>query len=172
MLKVIAKSLNLEEESFYNQFGEEEGIMFSRFNYYPPCPSPDQVFGLKPHSDVTLITILLPDTEVHGLQVLKDDQWFKVPIVPDAFFINVGDQLEIMSNGILKSVVHKVVIDKQRERMSVAVASSPPPDKEIGPVSELIDEERPQLYKNVKNYLATFLQYIARSERAIDAMKI
>lgn len=77
-----------------------------------------------------------------------------------------------MSNGILKSVVHKVVIDKQRERMSVAVASSPPPDKEIGPVSELIDEERPQLYKNVKNYLATFLQYIARSERAIDAMKI
>ncbi|KMT08394.1 hypothetical protein BVRB_6g140720 isoform B [Beta vulgaris subsp. vulgaris] len=121
-------------------------------------------FGLKFH--------LSSDTEVHGLQVLKDDQWFKVPIVPDAFFINVGDQLEIMSNGILKSVVHKVVIDKQRERMSVAVASSPPPDKEIGPVSELIDEERPQLYKNVKNYLATFLQYIARSERAIDAMKI
>ncbi|KAK9697953.1 hypothetical protein RND81_08G072300 [Saponaria officinalis] len=171
MLKAIAKSLNLEENTFYSQFGED-GNLFARFNYYPPCPHPDQVLGLKPHSDGTLITILLQDKDVNGLQVLKDDQWYKVPVIPDALFINVGDQLEILTNGILKSPVHKAVIDKEKARMSVAVPSAVQPDKEIGPLSELIDKDTPRLYKNVKDYIPTFLQYYARGERAINAMKI
>ncbi|KAL9242465.1 hypothetical protein vseg_016458 [Gypsophila vaccaria] len=171
LLKGIAKSLDVDENSFLSQFGDE-GIMFSRFNYYPPCSSPNRVFGLKPHSDVTMITILLQDEEVEGLQVLKDDQWFKVPIVHDALFINVGDQLEIMSNGIVKSVVHKVEIDKKRDRISVAIASVPPPDEEIGPITDLIHSEGAQLYKNVTNYMALFLQHIARGERAINAVKL
>ncbi|KAK9706230.1 hypothetical protein RND81_07G112200 [Saponaria officinalis] len=171
MLKAIAKALNVDENSFFSQFGEE-GIMFSRFNYYPPCSSPNRVFGLKPHSDVTVITILLQDKEVEGLQVLKDNQWFKVPIVPYALFINVGDQLEIMSNGIVKSVVHKVEIDKKRERISVAVATVPSPDKEIGPITDLIHNQGAQLYKNVTNYMPLFLQHNAKSERAINAVKL
>lgn len=69
--------------------------MFTRFNCYPPCSSLDQVLGFKPHSDGTAITILLQDELVEGLQVQKDDLWFKVPIVPDALFINIGDQLEV-----------------------------------------------------------------------------
>ncbi|KAL2929801.1 putative 2-oxoglutarate-dependent dioxygenase ANS, partial [Bienertia sinuspersici] len=144
ILEAIAKSLNLEENSLFSACGGQECIsMFTRFNYYPPCSSPDQVLGLKPHSDGTTITILLQDKQVEGLQVQKDNQWFKVPIVPNAVFINVGDQLEIMSNGILKSAVHKVVIDKEKERTSVVTVCIPHPDKEIGPFSELIDEERP-----------------------------
>ena len=77
-----------------------------------------------------------------------------------------------MSNGILKSAMHKVVIDKDRERMSMAVACSPHPEKEIGPLGELIDQERPQSYKNVKNYVRVYLQYSPTAERAINAMKI
>ncbi|KAH9612716.1 hypothetical protein KSS87_019339 [Heliosperma pusillum] len=171
LLKAIAKSLDVEENSFLSQFGEE-GITFTRFNFYPPCSSPHQVFGLKPHSDVTMITILVQDKEVQGLQVLKDDQWYKVPIVPHALFINVGDQLEIISNGIIKSVVHKVVIDKERERISVAVATIPSPDKEIGPLTDLIDRQGAQLYKKITNYIALFLQHIAKGERAINAVKM
>ncbi|KAL9223952.1 hypothetical protein vseg_000034 [Gypsophila vaccaria] len=171
MLKAIAKSLNLEENIFYNQFGED-GTLFARFNYYPPCPFPDRVLGLKPHSDGTLITILLQDKYVDGLQILRDDQWYRVPVIPDALLINVGDQLEIMTNGILKSPVHKAVIDKEKARMSVAVPCVVQLEKEIGPLSELIDKDHPALYKNAQNYLATFLQHYARGERAINAMKI
>jgi isopenicillin N synthase-like dioxygenase len=50
---------------------------------------------LKPHTDESSITFVLQDKEVEGLQVLKDNQWFKVPIIPDALVINVGDQLEV-----------------------------------------------------------------------------
>ncbi|KAH9615981.1 hypothetical protein KSS87_023269 [Heliosperma pusillum] len=171
MLRAIAKSLNLEENTFLSQLGED-GTFFARFNFYPPCPHPDRVVGLKPHSDGTLITMLLQDQNVEGLQVLKDDQWYKVPVIPNALFINVGDQLEILSNGILKSAVHRAMTNKEKERMSVAVPSSVAIGKEIGPLSELIDKDRPRLYKNVDNYIPTFLQHYARGESAINAMKI
>ena len=95
IIKAMAKSLNLEEDCFLNECGERAD-MFLRFNYYPPCPMPDHVLGLKPHADGSTITFLLQDKEVEGLQVLKDDQWFKVPIIPDALVINVGDQTEVI----------------------------------------------------------------------------
>jgi isopenicillin N synthase-like dioxygenase len=59
---------------------------------------PDHVLGVKPHADGSSLTNLLQDKQVEGLQVLKDNQWFKVPIIPDALVINVGDLLEVGNN--------------------------------------------------------------------------
>lgn len=75
----------------------EKDTMFLRLNYYPTCPMPDHVLGVKPHADGSSITFLLQDKEVGGLQILKDNHWFKVPIIPDALVINVGDQIEVMN---------------------------------------------------------------------------
>ncbi|KAK1550460.1 hypothetical protein Q3G72_019464 [Acer saccharum] len=50
LFKAIAKSLNLEENSFLNQFGEQS-LMQTRFNFHPPCSRPDLVHGVKPHTD-------------------------------------------------------------------------------------------------------------------------
>ncbi|KAL2900141.1 Retrovirus-related Pol polyprotein from transposon RE1 [Bienertia sinuspersici] len=84
-LKAMARSLNLEENSFFELWGnDEEDMMHARFNFYPRYRSSDQVIGLKPHGDGTVITILLQDKEVEGLQVFKDDRWFRVPIIPQA----------------------------------------------------------------------------------------
>lgn len=96
----MAKSLNLEEDCFLKECGDRDS-MFIRFNYYPSCPIPDHVLGLKPHADGSSITFLLQDQEVEGLQVLKDNQWFKVPIIPDALVINVGDQIEVRNDYYL-----------------------------------------------------------------------
>lgn len=92
ILKAMAKSLSLtDEESFLRKIT----TMSAQFNYYPPCSKPDQVFGLRPHTDGTGMTILLQDSQVRGLQLLKDNQWFSVPIVPHALFVQAGDQLEV-----------------------------------------------------------------------------
>jgi len=37
----------------------------------------DLVQGVKPHTDISEITVLLQDREVEGLQVLIDDKWIK-----------------------------------------------------------------------------------------------
>ncbi|KAI7735748.1 hypothetical protein M8C21_015405, partial [Ambrosia artemisiifolia] len=94
VLKAMARSLNLEENCFLDQYGKTNSKMLARFNYYPPCPWAEKVLGLKPHSDGSAITFLLQDKEFEGLQMLKDGQWFRVPIVPDALTINIGDQIE------------------------------------------------------------------------------
>ncbi|XP_038697761.1 protein SRG1-like isoform X2 [Tripterygium wilfordii] len=158
VLKAMARSLNLEDNSFLSQFGEEAN-MFARFNFYPPCPKPDVVLGLKPHADGSGITMVLQDKEVEGLQFLKDSKWFRAPIVPEALLINIGDQVEIMSNGFFKSPMHRAVISKEKQRISLAVFSAPGPDQEIEPLDELVSQTRPKSYKKLKDYPAIYFHY-------------
>ncbi|CAI8600386.1 unnamed protein product [Vicia faba] len=171
ILRAMAKSLNLEEDCFLKECGDRDS-MFIRFNYYPPCPTPDHVLGLKPHADGSSITFVLQDKEVEGLQVLKDNQWFKVPIIPDALVINVGDQIEIMSNGIFQSPVHRVVTNAEKERLTVAMFCIPDSEKEIKPVEKLVNESRPILYRPVKDYVGIYFQYYQQGKRPIEASKI
>lgn len=91
----MARSLELKEDSFLNEHGER-GSIDTRFRIYPRCLRPDQVYGVHPHSDRSTITLLLPDKNVpEGLHIQKDDQWFKVPVIPGALFINLGDFAEV-----------------------------------------------------------------------------
>ena len=39
--------------------------------------------------------MLLQDKEVEGLQVFKDNQWSRVPTIPHALVVNLGDQMEV-----------------------------------------------------------------------------
>ncbi|KAK9947476.1 hypothetical protein M0R45_003100 [Rubus argutus] len=172
LYKAMAKSLNLEENSFSDQLLGEQALMQARFNFYPQCSRADQVLGVKPHTDRSGITVLLQDKEVEGLQVLVDGKWVRVPIVPHAIVVNLGDQMQIMSNGIFKSPMHRVVTNPERMRLSVALFNEPDPETEIGPVEKLIDETRPRLYKNVKNYGHINYECYQRGEVALETVKI
>ena len=79
---------------------------------------------------------------------------------------------QIMSNGIFKSPVHKVVTNSERERFSLAVFCIPGSNEEIGPVDTLVDESRPRLYKTVKNYVDIYFQYYQLGKRPMEAAKI
>ncbi|KAJ4709094.1 2-oxoglutarate (2OG) and Fe(II)-dependent oxygenase superfamily protein [Melia azedarach] len=168
LLKAMAMSLNLEENCFLDMYGEQS-TLFARFNFYPPCPRPDQVIGVKPHADGSAFTILLQDKEVEGLQFQKENQWYRVPIIPEALVINVGDQAEIMCNGIFKSPVHRVVTNLEKERISLAVFCIPNSYKEIEPVNGVVNEARPRLYRTVKDYASIYFEYYQRGRRPIEA---
>ncbi|KAE8730760.1 2-oxoglutarate and Fe(II)-dependent oxygenase superfamily protein isoform 2 [Hibiscus syriacus] len=143
LYKAMAKSLDIEENSFSGQLGDNPATHV-RFNFYPPCSKRDKVLGLKPHSDRSNVTVILQDEEVEGLQIVKDEKWITVPAIPHA--------LVIMSIGIFKSPLHRVVTNTDKLRISVAVFNEAVPEKEIGPVEALIDDKRPRLCRNVKNY--------------------
>lgn len=74
-----------------------------------------------------------------------------------------------MSNGILKSPVHRVVTNSERERITMAMFFIPGSDKEIKPADALIDETRPRLYKKVKDYVSLYFQYYQLGRRPIEA---
>lgn len=118
----------------------------SGLTFIHPVQRPDKVLGLKPHSDRSWITVFLQDELVEGLQFVKDEKWITVPVIPRVLVVNLGDQMQIMSNGIFKSPVHRVVTNTDKLRISVAMFNEVEPEKEIGPVEGLIDENRPRLY--------------------------
>ncbi|XP_052159577.1 protein SRG1-like isoform X1 [Oryza glaberrima] len=173
LLPSMAKLLKLDEDYFVRQFSDRPTTI-ARFNYYPQCPRPDLVYGIKPHSDATILTILMVDNDVDGLQVLKDGVWYDVPTKPHTLLINLGDHMEIMSNGIFKSSVHRVMTNPEKERISVVLFYFMNLEKEIEPALELIDERHPARYKRVKimDYLAGLFEHFLQGTRVIDTVKI
>lgn len=98
--KAMAKSLNLDENCFLEQFGERSQLQ-SRFNYYLPCKMSKHVLGLKPHSDGTGYTIIMQDAE--GLQIQKDGKWLNVSKNPHALIVLMGDQMQVKQKLCLNS---------------------------------------------------------------------
>ncbi|XP_062192268.1 probable 2-oxoglutarate-dependent dioxygenase SLC1 [Phragmites australis] len=131
-------------------------------NCYPACPQPELTLGIPPHSDYGLLTLVLQD-RVEGLQVMHGGRWLTVDPVPGSFVVNVGDHLEIYSNGRYKSVLHRVRVNSTRPRISVASFHSVPAERVIGPAAELVDDGRsPRRYMDTD--FATFLAYLASAE--------
>jgi len=90
---LISESLGLQRDYLRKVLGDQGQHM--AINYYPPCPEPEMTYGLPGHTDPNALTILLQDLQVPGLQVLKNGKWLAVKPHPDAFVINIGDQLQV-----------------------------------------------------------------------------
>eukprot|EP00261_Vitis_vinifera_P012925 XP_002284410.1 PREDICTED: flavonol synthase/flavanone 3-hydroxylase-like [Vitis vinifera] len=145
----LSLGLGLDEDELKKSVGGDELTYLLKINYYPPCPRPDLALGVVAHTDMSSITMLVPN-EVQGLQVFRDDHWFDVKYIPNALVIHIGDQLEILSNGKYRSVLHRATVNKEMTRMSWPVFLEPPPELAIGPLSKLINEENPPKYKEKK----------------------
>ncbi|PWA98228.1 oxoglutarate/iron-dependent dioxygenase [Artemisia annua] len=145
---IIGQAVDIDKEEMLEIF--EDGMQSVRMTYYPPCPQPDLVVGLTPHSDAAGITFLLQVNNVEGLQVKKDGAWIPVNFLPDAFVVNVGDILEIMSNGVYTSIEHRAVVNATKERISLAMFFNPKLEADVGPSKSLIKSTRnPPLYKTL-----------------------
>ncbi|KAL8091118.1 oxoglutarate-dependent flavonoid 7-O-demethylase 1-like [Apium graveolens] len=147
ILNLMAKALQMDPEDFKVLF--EEGMQSMRTNYYPPCPQADQVIGLAPHSDATGLTILFQLNEIEGLHIRKDGDWIPVKPLPSAFVINIGDVVEVVTNGIYRSVEHRGVVNPVKERMSIATFLSPKLDGEFGPAPSLLSSQAPPKFKRI-----------------------
>ncbi|XP_031132288.1 protein SRG1-like [Ipomoea triloba] len=172
ILSLVAKILGIKAEEMSMLF--EEGMQSIRMNYYPPCPQPELVLGLSPHSDAGGLTILLQANETQGLEIKKDGIW--IPIVPihNAFIVNIGGSLEIFTNGIYSSIEHRGVVNREKERISIATFHSPKMNGELGPASNLITPQTPAKFKRVSvmDYFRQFLGRKLDGKSHVDAYKI
>ncbi|KAK4757635.1 hypothetical protein SAY87_018936 [Trapa incisa] len=154
LMKILSVNLGLEEDFLQRQFGGDDVGACLRVNFYPRCPQCDLTLGLSPHSDPGGMTLLLPDDHVPGLQIRRHDKWITVKPARHAFIINIGDQIQVLSNAIYKSVEHRVIVNSTDERVSLAFFYNPKSDIPIGPAEELVTPESPALYSPM-----TFDQY-------------
>ncbi|KAK7271305.1 hypothetical protein RJT34_27086 [Clitoria ternatea] len=152
------------------------GLKTVNMNYYPACPNPELTVGVGRHSDIGTITVLLQDG-IGGLYVkLEDDnpQWLHIPPIPGALVINIGDTLQILSNGKYKSPEHRVKTTSSQSRVSVPVFLLPIPTEKIGPLAEVVKKDGLAHYKEVlvKDYMNNFFASVHLGKKSLDFARI
>lgn len=106
--------------------------------------------------------------------MIKDGEWVCVDPLPKSFVINVGDQLQVLSNGRYKSVHHRAVANKNELRVSMAVFFGPDEETMVGPIEELFDEEHPPLYRSYryKEFVQEFHRQDGTRRRVKEAFEL
>lgn len=105
LFRYLSLGLGVEGHVLKEAAGGDDIEYLLKINYYPPCPRPDLALGVVAHTDLSAITILVPN-EVPGLQVFKDDHWIDVKYIPNALIIHVGDQIEVTSWLMFSTCLH------------------------------------------------------------------
>ncbi|KAI3884642.1 hypothetical protein MKX03_037055 [Papaver bracteatum] len=161
--KITEDNSNANDEASKDFVSQEfeNGSHLMVINHYPSCPQPELTLGIPPHSDFGFLTLLLQD-EVEGLQIQHEGQWLTVEPIPNSFVVNVGDHLEIFSNGRYKSVLHRAIVNSNRSRTSVASLHSMPVMNMVRPSPALINEDNPRRYMDTD--FATFVDFISNCE--------
>ncbi|KAJ6710744.1 OXOGLUTARATE/IRON-DEPENDENT DIOXYGENASE [Salix koriyanagi] len=179
LLDLLCENLGLERGYLKKAFSGSNGCpnFGTKVSNYPPCPKPDLVKGLRAHTDAGGIILLFQDDKVSGLQLLKDGQWIDVPPMRHSIVVNLGDQLEVITNGKYKSVEHRVITQTHGTRMSIASFYNPGNDAVIYPAPDLVEEEaegKTQLYPKFvfDDYMKLYagLKFQAKEPR-FEAMK-
>ena len=126
MLRAIALYLNLPEDYFNDKIANGNSIL-RPIHYYPienPEAVPHDAVRAAEHGDINLITLLM-GASADGLQVLRHDgKWIPITALPSQLVVNVGDMLERLTNGVLRSTIHRVV-NPTREKMNTPRYSIP-----------------------------------------------
>ncbi|MGO3741364.1 isopenicillin N synthase family dioxygenase [Kerstersia sp.] len=120
LLRAFALALGLEENAFDALYGREPNE-HAKIIRYPGREQTGSDQGVGPHKDSGLITFVLQD-EQGGLQVeSKDGRWIDAHPIENTFVVNIGELLELATNGYLRATVHQVVTPPSgRDRLSVA----------------------------------------------------
>lgn len=120
LLRGFAEALQLPRNAFDNLYGKypNEHIKLIR---YPGRSESESSQGVGAHKDSGFLTLLLQDDQP-GLQVeVTPDNWIAASPLPGSFVVNIGELLELASNGYLRATIHRVVSPKaEKERLSVA----------------------------------------------------
>ncbi|GMP73268.1 hypothetical protein CsSME_00031068 [Camellia sinensis var. sinensis] len=177
LLDLLCENLGLEKGYMKKAFYGSQGPTFgTKVSSYPPCPRPELIKGLRAHTDAGGIILLFQDDKVSGLQLLKDGEWIDVPPLKHSIVINIGDQLEVITNGKYQSVMHRVIAQSDGNRMSLASFYNPGSDAVIYPAPALVEKEgeQNQVYPKFvfEDYMKLYagLKFQAKEPR-FEAMK-
>ena len=123
VLKAIARYLKIDEDYFEDAVRDGNSVL--RALHYPPQSEPTgEHIRAGAHEDINAITLLLGAEEA-GLELLtRDGRWIPVSPKPGELVINIGDMLQRLTNGKLRSTTHRVV-NPTPDRASKARYSMP-----------------------------------------------
>ena len=120
LLRAFAQALSLSEHAFDQLYGDtpNEHIKLIR---YPGQAADASNQGVGAHKDSGFLSFLLQDQQA-GLQVeIEEGRWIDALPRANTLVVNIGELLELATNGYLRATVHRVVSPAQgSERLSIA----------------------------------------------------
>ena len=123
ILAAVARFLSVDEDYFADTIRDGNSVL--RLLHYPPVEaSAGASIRAGAHEDINAITLLLGAEEA-GLELkTRDGRWLAVSPEPGELVVNIGDMLQRLTNGRLRSTSHRVV-NPAPERASKARTSMP-----------------------------------------------
>ncbi len=119
LLQALMRSLQLPADALHSTIaaGPYQHMKLIR---YPGQPAGGSKQGVGAHKDPGYLTLVLQDQHA-GLEVHTESGWISVAPMPGAFVVNIGELLELASNGYLKATLHRVTSPaSQQQRFSCA----------------------------------------------------
>ena len=108
LMRTWAAALGAPEDVFDEAFAGRAFSLIKIVRY--PGTSEEGVAqqGVGAHRDGGVLTLLLVEPDKGGLQVEHDGEWIDAPSLPGAFVVNIGEMLELATDGYLKATLHRV----------------------------------------------------------------
>jgi isopenicillin N synthase-like dioxygenase len=148
VLEAIALHLGQQRDFFAPTVKDGNSVM--RLLHYPPLgdDAPEGAIRAAAHGDINTITLLLGAEEA-GLELLTaEGKWLPIEAEEGSLVVNIGDMLERLTNGRLKSTTHRVVnpagAAAKRSRYSMPFFLHFRPDYVIETLPSCIDPAHPE----------------------------
>ena len=110
LARLFALSLELPE-TYFSDEDLANPLMIGRLLHYPPQKAEivGNQLGAGAHTDWGMLTMLLQD-DIGGLEVRNSDgNWIKAPPIPGSLVVNLGEMARVLTNGLYRSNMHRVV---------------------------------------------------------------
>ncbi|HRL22463.1 MAG TPA: 2-oxoglutarate and iron-dependent oxygenase domain-containing protein [Alcaligenes sp.] len=124
LLRALALALGQPEHQFDAAFADTP-VQHVKLIRYPGRAQSQSQQGVGAHKDSGCLTFVLQETQ-KGLQVHYQGRWIDAPPIPGTVVFNLGEVLEILTDGFLRATLHRVVSpDSGQDRLSLAFFLSP-----------------------------------------------
>ncbi len=134
LIRAVALALGQPIDHFDDAVSPPE-ILSKIIRYPPPSEQFPTDQGVGAHTDGGFLTFVHQD-EVGGLEAEVHGEWVRVPARPGAFVINIGEMLQLVSQGYFRATPHRVVSPPRGvPRVSVAYFFNPKFEAKVEPVT-------------------------------------
>jgi isopenicillin N synthase-like dioxygenase len=170
LLRGFAAALGEPEDAFDDLVSRAPSQL--RLVHYPFDASASDAEGIGAHTDFEVFTMLRPTKP--GLEVLNSaGEWIDAPPIEGAYVVNIGDMLEIMSNGHFLSTTHRVR-KVAEERYSFPLFFNVDYDVLVEPLPRFVREDGGNkiALKAGEHLYAQTIQVFGYLQRRLDAGEI
>lgn len=152
LLKAIATYLELDAD-YFEEWVQGGNSILRAIHYPPITEDPGDSVRAGQHEDINLITLLM-GASAEGLQVLnKKNEWVGITAIPGSLVVNVGDMLQRLTNGVMKSTTHRVVNPPREKwgtsRYSIPFFLHPVGKMPLNALENCINASRPKAFDDI-----------------------